>query len=638
MKHLSIIVCFGVLLVLFEAAAQTPPASINSVSQFKDNILLIYSTHEKTKELNKTVHSFCKKIQKHIFKESKLISDDKALAMNVSDYNLIVYGTPNGNSFINKYKSVLPVTIDSNQISAIKTYEGENTGIVLAWNNPVNSSRNMLIYSSLNAENIHQMNYVYHGPTQYVISSEYKELESGYFWTDTITKKWKCSKLPLLMDSLFTPEQIAEDIDYMINTMESVHPNLYDYVDQTNFKSSKDSIISSINTPITRIDLFLKTSPLISSLKDGHTRIYFPSEECTYYLEEEQNFIPFLIKIINDKIYMDTCIQCGSVQGNEITSINGVDCSQMLQDFRNMTSGEKTSFKDRLIENNFQKYYRLLNGPYDSFEIEYYPKDGKTRTSILKTIRYDEYKKMRNARNHFEQYYTYKKLNQHTGLIEFNSFQNAEEFKTFLKETFTKIKTDSIQNLIIDIRKNGGGNSYLGDLLISYIWTKPYRMFAKVDIKQSEHNQSYRSIKERIFGNNNDSIITINVDPHKPNNKKNDLIFHGNVYVLTSEYTFSSATDFAAAIKDYKMGEIIGSETGGLATCYGDILSFVMPNTKLMFGVSFKHFTRPGDFDDGKGVIPDHIVNFNSKDISKNNDKVLNFTLDLINHSQNNSL
>ncbi|HHD92455.1 MAG TPA: peptidase S41, partial [Candidatus Portnoybacteria bacterium] len=64
----------------------------------------------------------------------------------------------------------------------------------------------------------------------------------------------------------------------------------------------------------------------------------------------------------------------------------------------------------------------------------------------------------------------------------------------------------------------------------------------------------------------------------KLENKKNR--FKGNVYVLTSKETYSSAADFAQAIKAYKLGKIIGEKTGGWIVCYGDIVEDQLPNSK----------------------------------------------------------
>ena len=109
--------------------------------------------------------------------------------------------------------------------------------------------------------------------------------------------------------------------------------------------------------------------------------------------------------------------------------------------------------------------------------------------------------------------------------------------------------------------------------------------------------------------------------------------FQGNLFLLTSGRTFSSAADFTAVIKDYQFGTIIGEETGGLRQCFGDVLSFTMPGTGINFGVSFKYFYAPVPEigDDRHGTVPDiELDNDILADYSHENDPALAFALDYI--------
>jgi len=46
-----------------------------------------------------------------------------------------------------------------------------------------------------------------------------------------------------------------------------------------------------------------------------------------------------------------------------------------------------------------------------------------------------------------------------------------------------------------------------------------------------------------------------------------------------------------ADIKYHKMGTVVGEETGGLKECYGDILTFKLPHSKIECGCSYKFYT-----------------------------------------------
>jgi hypothetical protein len=71
-------------------------------------------------------------------------------------------------------------------------------------------------------------------------------------------------------------ELIHEDIDFMIKTIEEVHPNPFSYITRNNFYKKADSIKQAITDDITRLELQQTLSYFINSINDGHTQIKFP--------------------------------------------------------------------------------------------------------------------------------------------------------------------------------------------------------------------------------------------------------------------------------------------------------------------------------------------------------------------------
>ena len=231
------------------------------------------------------------------------------------------------------------------------------------------------------------------------------------------------------------------------------------------------------------------------------------------------------------------------------------------------------------------------------------------------------------------------------------SFADSWEiFKQYCENTFGQIQKDSVQTLIIDIRENGGGDSYNGDILFNYITDKPYLQIEQADYKISKNlKQKFRQRAKRrlghayyifypllyihpeprkVFSKNNGEMVSYKIEPYKPDN--NSFLFKGDVYLLTSQYTFSAAVDFASAFKCYNMGTIIGEETGGLTVSFIDIIRFTLPNTNLRFGVSDKRNINACGKEDGHGVIPDFEVKQTPEDREKGIDTVLEFTKELI--------
>lgn len=98
-------------------------------------------------------------------------------------------------------------------------------------------------------------------------------------------------------------------------------------------------------------------------------------------------------------------------------------------------------------------------------------------------------------------------------------------------------------------------------------------------------------------------------------------MFDGRVFVLTSHYTFSSASAFASMIKANGLGKIIGEPTGGYASCYGDVFSFSLSHTYLRCEVSHKFFIGPDGSTVPAPLQPDYQIT--PEDENRETDRVM---------------
>jgi hypothetical protein len=96
--------------------------------------------------------------------------------------------------------------------------------------------------------------------------------------------------------------------------------------------------------------------------------------------------------------------------------------------------------------------------------------------------------------------------------------------------------------LIIDIRKNGGGNPDMIQLITSYFY----------DQEEPIHLNSF-------YWRDIDKTVQFWTLPYIPGNKMADI----DIYVLTSRQTFSAAEEFCYNLKNLKRATLIGETTGG---------------------------------------------------------------------------
>lgn len=442
---------------------------------------------------------------------------------------------------------------------------------------------------------------------------------------------------------------LKSDLDFLVRTLEAVHPDLYAYTPREEFYEERRRIEQRLASPLTRIELYFRIAPLAAMLKDGHTKIYPVYEEYFHHIRENGLLFPLDVEIRDGATIVTANYSPDSVPvvGSEVLSINGVETGIIIDEFLPLVSGERL---EKCLEYLADFYRHLLWLKYRSegpFALTFISSDGgEIREREISGVTYWDIEENKQAQGGSGKNYSYRTLRDGSiGLLDITLFPGDESYGDFLKTTFGDIKRQGIRNLIIDIRENGGGYSPAAIELLRYLSNKPIARIPRMDIKVSDQIKEYYRLSlpkllrwfpmqwihptwRKIWNAPEGGIVTVSSEPEKLNNTP--LRFDGTFYVLIGPGTFSTATHFAAMVKDYDLGELVGTETGGLATSFGDFYPFDLPNTRLLVRVSHKRIFRPSSEDNGRGVLPDHPVTHSREDIAEGIDPVLEYTIDLI--------
>ena len=162
---------------------------------------------------------------------------------------------------------------------------------------------------------------------------------------------------------------------------------------------------------------------------------------------------------------------------------------------------------------------------------------------------------------------------------------SLEDMGRFVDSCMHSVKAQKIRHLAIDIRHNAGGNSMLGDMLISYFYRGRYTQMGKRSWKISQAYKDYLRSKgdtsHAYLQHPNGSRWEIGNCEPRSNPFVNKDLFDGKVYLLTGPFTFSSANMLADAFKQFKMGTIVGEPTGENTSDFGEAYIMELPNSKL---------------------------------------------------------
>lgn len=269
---------------------------------------------------------------------------------------------------------------------------------------------------------------------------------------------------------------------------------------------------------------------------------------------------------------------------------NGIDfkyfqVAQLFEFYRHMSSPFKED--SILVEyvsgpDTLEKYFQTGNAPVNSMNLR------------LKQMsdQYAMYEKNMGA---------FKIVRSKIGYFRFHSFKSSygKDYELFLEKSFKRIKSKSIKKLIIDVRGNTGGamqysimRYFVGDdvVLGRYVVEKPKRLFEDSHIKKLNSDFFEHRRMSRIQKRKNRQQLFKNGEI-KTSHVSEDLIYDGEIIVITDEGSFSSASILASHLKTLANAKIVGRRAGGsFYRGNAGTLSVQLPSSKL------KMFVNPNTF------------------------------------------
>lgn len=163
---------------------------MNAISKGVTNIIV--PTNELSNEIEEKIREYTGHIKKFLEErystEIHVITDLEAIEADLSDGDIWVYGTLNGNLWLKDHIEEFPFIINENKIIADKTYKGNNLLFICAWPNFQNKNRGIVIHTAQRAEDIWGINGINHGPSDFIVIKGDKGIGSGDF--DKDGDKW----------------------------------------------------------------------------------------------------------------------------------------------------------------------------------------------------------------------------------------------------------------------------------------------------------------------------------------------------------------------------------------------------------------------------------------------------------------
>jgi hypothetical protein len=447
------------------------------------------------------------------------------------------------------------------------------------------------------------------------------------------------SRKPYDPQKKYPPAEIQADYTLFRKILETSHPSLYWYTSKDSMDYYFDQGYKSLADSMTEIQFREQLGYVISKIDCGHTSMKGSKAFNKYVDTAFSVAFPFAMKFWSDTMVItanlrrnDPLLQRGTI----VKSINGYDAPSLTDTLFNYitTDGYSINGKYQSLSTGFTfaNMYKNILGLTDSIDIHYIdsnglesrtwvkPYDFKADTMNKSTLKHGPPAKGTKKKEKPVLYLSSINLQldttMKTGFMTVTTFDRSNHLRKFFKNSFKNLRRNHINNLIIDVRSNGGGDAGLSTLLTRYIVDHKFKLADSLyTIKPPSEYKKYMQ-KSFLYGTLISMVTRKEGDgkyhfryfeKHYYSPRKKDH-YNGQVYILIGGNSFSATTLFAGDLKGQKNVTLVGEETGG--GYYGNtawiIPDVTLPNTGLRFRLPrFRMVISKDRIKNGRGILPD---------------------------------
>ena len=436
-------------------------------------------------------------------------------------------------------------------------------------------------------------------------------------------------------ERLYTAAELRADFEQLYRGLQAAHFDLYAFTSKGELDTQYQAALEQLNQPLTLLEAQTRFELFAARVRMGHTRVASPMPEWLRYRESGGTGFPVRIRIVEGRSYVaENLSGAADIRpGDEILALNGIPIKKWLAQTERHVSAETPYMAHSLMEYDFAIYLWLELGSVPSYDVAVRSagiSPHHVRVPARSSAEMDAARAAQPPMLDLEHpLREAKMLDAHLAYLRPGPFYNAEAkteveqwdvsgFRSFIDAAFESFAQAGADRLVIDLRGNPGGDNLFSDVMVAWIASRPFRFAAEFEIKVSEASvaanteriardaaaagpisQKYAELyaKSRMG-----DVVDFDIPMTYP---RPEGRFNGKTYVLIDRQSYSNAVAVAALIQDYRFGVILGEETADMATTYGAMEQFRLPNTGLTVGYPKARIVRPNGDRRTRGVTPD---------------------------------
>lgn len=406
-------------------------------------------------------------------------------------------------------------------------------------------------------------------------------------------KRLSTAALILIINSIVyaqspSVEVWKQDIEFYKSELEKNHIDLYNTISKEVFEEEINQIKSKVNSK-SDTEIILDLMRLTRKIGDGHTSFslgglethLFPIE--VFYVDGDWR----VIKVSEEHKHL---------LGKKLVQIDDQAIATVVKEVSQVAQYVENQHSEIVRTGDYMMIAELLNGlgltkDILSAEFSFIDDNGIESKTEISAINKEKY--------YSDTSFSFYEFNtpalaeaidkQHDFLwfcpiknskavyIKFESYPTFEEMEKFGETVLRYIMQNQIEQVVIDLRNNGGGDLFVGTVLAFYL------------------------------------------------NLADSIDWKSGVYTLTDRVTFSAATTNAAQFRQMINARIVGEPSGSNPTGYQDMGQFTLPNSGMIVTYSKRLFRFQERIT--QGIQPDVPLSYNWEDFAAGKDNMLDWII-----------
>ena len=384
---------------------------------------------------------------------------------------------------------------------------------------------------------------------------------------------------------LYSKSECIADLDQIVDLIKNTHPAPFDYISEDEFDKLHQAQIVQLREESTLREFHWNARKLIASIGCGHTSLTGQLEERK--VADSMRF-PLDTRFVGDQLLLinDSENYSELTSFTEILSINNQSAKEILYNLmpRVSSDGNNEAYPRFYINREVDFFIENHFGYPETYDLTIL-EDGKIKNvSIERGVRLwsdpaDYINSLENLSFQLDKANDIAILT----LRSFNYYRNDfSKFSEFVDSSMLRLRESNLNNLIIDIRGNGGGNPYCANHILKHISSSPYQYF-------HHDNMGYEDLKKEVV-------------PF-------DESFKGKIYMIIDGGCGSTSGHLASLVKYNQPATLIGQTTGATYKCHDNSSNITLNKTGLNLHIARNTFrTTVEGMQVSEGVIPDIVI------------------------------